>query len=95
MPLSRAERRTLRRLGRAVEADDPAFARMLRGRRDTIRSRNLVIRRLAWAFLAVATIMLAAGAITGDVGLLTGGGLVLLSCPPTLLIIAPALALDR
>jgi hypothetical protein len=47
---------------------------------------------MAWTFVAVATALLAAGAIIGDTGLLAGGVLVLLSCPPTMLIISLALA---
>jgi hypothetical protein len=50
---------------------------------------------MTWAFIAVATALLAAGASIGDTGLLTGGGLVLLSCPPTMLITNLALAHAR
>jgi hypothetical protein len=39
--------------------------------------------------------LLAAGAIMGDMSLLAGGLLVMVSGPPTLLIMAPALALER
>jgi hypothetical protein len=93
MPLSRSERRALRRLGRATAAEDPAFARMLTGGPDAVRSTNPLIQRFALAFVAVAATMLAAGVVIGDAGLLTGGALVLVSFPPTLLLMA--LALER
>lgn len=92
MPLSRSEQRALRRLGRAAAAADPTLARTLTGAPDMVRPTNPVIRRMIWAFMAVAAALLAAGAIIGDIGLLTGGGLVLLSCPPTMLITNLALA---
>jgi hypothetical protein len=93
MPLSRFERRELRRLGRAAAAEDPALARLLRGP-GPVRSGIPVVRSLAWAFCAAATAMLAAGAIIGDVGLLAGAGLLLVSLPPTLFITAAALKLE-
>ena len=92
MPLTRSERRELRRLGRAVAAEDPALARMLRNHGFRPRV-PIMIQRFAWAFVAVATLLLAAGAIMGDMSLLAGGLLVLVSGPPTLLIMAPSLAL--
>ena len=95
MPLTRSERRALRRLGRAVAAEDPAFARMLKGHPGFPSLIPVMIRRFAWAFVAVATLLLAAGAIMGDMPLLAGGLLVLVSGPPTLLIMTPALALER
>jgi hypothetical protein len=92
MPLNRFERRELRRLERAVAAEDPALARLLRGP-GPFRSGD-VVRSLAWAFSGAAMAMLAAGAIIGDVGLLGGGLLLLVSLPPTLLITAAALRLE-
>lgn len=92
MHLSRSEQRALRRLGRAAAAADPELARTLTGAPDKVRPEDHVIRRMTWTFIAVATALLAAGAIIGDIGLLAGGGLVLLSCPPTILITNLALA---
>ncbi|GAA1253490.1 hypothetical protein GCM10009609_15990 [Pseudonocardia aurantiaca] len=94
MPLTRSERRELRRLGRAVAAEDPAFARLLKGHPGFPSWMAVMIRRFAWALAAVATLLLAAGAIMGDVSLLAGGLLVLVSGPPILLIMARALALE-
>jgi hypothetical protein len=54
-----------------------------------------MIRRFAWAFVAVATLLLVTGAIMADMSLLAGGLLVLVSGPPALLIMTPALALER
>jgi hypothetical protein len=81
------ERRALRAIERALTEQDPSLAARLRGPPAPAAPAR-VLARLGWSFFCLSFVIGISGLVLGDSGLMTGAGLVLLSFPPLVLLLA-------
>jgi hypothetical protein len=90
MSLSRRERRVFRAIVDALAADDPVLADLL----SAPVTSEVVIVRMAWAFIGASMLLLIWGLLVNDSDMVTGAVLTLASTPVVLFVVAKALAHD-